>query len=287
MPLLFVGSRMPDSGSLVGDQLLLKHKEASDANFAVASPSVTVVGPSGAATPSVSVVPGGTANPQILEAVVNEAVGGVYKAMWSMQADGQTLLRQELYFVAWTDIYTQVRSLLHATPAVVTNADVDSLVSQELANILSVYSAELDSYSDIPDGDRLVFDQALSYLAAAFMRPFTPKEVAVGDVTKFQSGNDMYSWTAPKRSLDEPSIEEAWIQRAYMLLDTTDAIGGAWRTLQDKAQVFAASGRRRNQPQPMQIGPRGQVRFNQLFIRWTTWLGEGSRHPWSWGARKW
>jgi len=286
MALLFTGLRLSDSGNLVGDTLMLKHQESSNANFTMDTPTVNVNGPTGLMTPSVTVIPGTAAEVQLVQATVSEAVAGQYQVDWIMpMSDGQTVMRSEIYFVSWTELYTNIRALLRLDSTVLLNSDMDMVLSQIITMITGpgMYQTVLPSYSGLILADRIPFDQALTLMAAAYLRPFLPKQVATGEVVKFQSGTDVYQWAQPVRNEKNKPIEEIWIDRSWELLVATQTIGNIIRNIQDNAPFFRANGYRRRQINPIVLNEWGEIYQNPLFTRWSGWLETGRDFSFSWG----
>lgn len=287
MSVVFTGTRMPDSGSLVGDILVLRQMEVGSEPYTIDSASVSIVGPTSTNTPTVSFGVSSSAN-QVLEALASESDGGRYQVVWTMQADGQTTMRSQSYFVTWTDVYTQVRALLLNDASVVSNYDIDLVLSQIMSSFLQqdVFAGQLASYSAVTDPDREQFDRALALMSAAFMRPFLPKQTPTGEVIRFTSGTDTYEWQPPLRKLGQ-TVEEMWVDAAWELLTGTVAFGTEIRSYQDAKVGMVATGRRRQQTAPLLIDSLGIATPNPAFTMWYGWLGLGGKLDWSWRGGGW
>lgn len=288
MALLFKGQRAPDSGSLAGDILVLRHIETGDVPFTADSAEIAINGPGGLVTPApiVTIAPGGISITHVLQALINEVTAGPYNIVWKMTADGQTMIRGEQYFVTWTDVYTQIRSLLRLDDTVVTNYDIDLCLLQIMSSLLQtdIFQESLVAYSAIPTIDAQPFDRALSLMVAAFLRPFLPKQTPSGAVTSFASGTDKYTWQPDLRKPTGRTIEEQWLDMAWQVLTSTTVFGNAIRLYQARSVAFRASGRRRNQMQVYMIDAFGQPYMNPAFALWSNWLSYGGKMDWSWGG---
>ena len=143
----------------------------------------------------------------------------------------------------------------------------------------------IGSYKNISLIDIDIFDRAIALMSAAFIRPFTPKQEATGEVTKLVDGTDATSWSTPERSTNPMSIEERWIEQAYELLSGTQSIGPLIGAIQEASVAFRANGRRRQRQTPFVLNGVGGLQANPLFNMWATWLGVGADFGWSWKGR--
>lgn len=284
MAIRFIGSRLPGSGSLIGNTVIFRHMEMGDSNFSIDEQSVIVNMPVGIVTPAVTVTPSGPTNTYVLQAIVNEATGGLYDVIWTFVADGQTIMRREKYLALYNDLYDETRRLLRVDSDNVADVDIDSAGMQVLNNFFGYgqLGAMLGTYNNVPMVDVDKFDRAIALMTAAFIRPFTPKQEAVGDVTKWMSGTDQMSWSAPDRSQHPVTIEERWINQASELLAGTTCLGPTIASIQDVSVAFRANGRRRRQNSPLVIDGMGGLHINPLFTMWANWLGIGADFGWSW-----
>lgn len=287
----FVGARINDSGSLVGDQIVFKHSETafdstgSPLSYTPDSATVNIVSPSGLLTPSVSIIPGTANEVQLLQAIVSEAEAGEYTVGWMMDVGGQVVQRRETYFTAWTDLQDQTRALLQVDNTVVTNYDVDLAAAQVIRAIVGpgMYQDVLPDYNNLIVGDQACFDRAVALLCAAMIRPWMPVQVPVGDIVAIQSGQDQTKYATPTSGNVKRSIEDRWEDQAFEQLVATATIGNVLRTIQDAARVFTPNGYRRNQIRPMEIGVFGQIYPNPGFLKWTGLSDFGRDAFWSWG----
>ena len=285
----FTGLRLPDSGSLVSDTIVFKHTETAQIStgpydYVPDSVSVSINTPSGLLSPTVAIIPG-TSNPQqLFQALVNETPAGVYNVAWIMNVGGQIVQRTESYFVAWTDLYAQVRSLLRVDNTVIQNSDIDLAVTRVILDITGpgMYQDVLPSYNSLIPGDRVAFDNAVALTAAATIRPFIPKQEATGDVVKYQAGQDLLQWAPPTVGDNKKSIEEMWLDQAFRQLVTTTTIGGVLRKIQQDATPMRLAGRRRRQTTPFVYGPMGEIWLNPGFLQWTSLYSFGREAMWSW-----
>lgn len=284
MSIQFTGQRLDDSGDLIGDTLVLRHMETGTAAFAVDSATVSVSCEGVVQTPDVEPSPGTSSIIQILEAIVSESNVGRTVVAWRMGANGQTILRQEVYFVTWTNVREQVRGYLMTDPLLVLNGDIDMAIAQCVALLVGpdMYGDVLHTYQSVPEADRFAFDAGLSLMAAAWMRPFVPKTQATTDVVKWVSGLDQYQWAQPVRSGQQKSVEEAWLDRSWELFSATGIIGNSIRAFQAAGHAFTANGRRRGKPSALLIDQFGGVYANPASPLFYNWMGTGAEFAWSW-----
>lgn len=286
----YVGVRLPDSGGLVNETIVFKHTESASVStgpfdFTVASASVLIQTPSGSVSPSVTVIPGGSSQQQLLQTFVTEADAGEYTVTWTMvDGDGQTVRRTENYFVAWTDLYNQVRSILRRDATVVQNADIDLAAIRVVIDLTGpgMYQNELPDYNQLIPGDRVPFDNAVALTVCAIMNPWLPRQEALGDILKIQSAQDLIQFAPSNKSLNPKSNEELMLEMAFRQLVSTVTIGGRLRRIQDSARSVHVAGRRRTQVSPFVYGPLGEVMVNPGFLRWTGLYSFGREAIWSW-----
>jgi hypothetical protein len=286
MAVTFTGERLEDSGSLVGDTIYFKHVEVGDGDFTAAG-TLTVDGPSGSSTPAVTVIPGGTDNPQLFQASVAEAVGGEYDLTWQLTLDGQTVRRRERYFVPWNDMYEPVLGLLRMDDDMMPRADIDRVVLQVLSTLLGApdFGGALPAYSALVGADRDLFDRAVALMCAAWIRPFAPKPESTGELVQFASGTDQFKWSDKQDPADfdgQVTIEERWLRTAWQMLVNTTALGPGILATENAARTFVASGRRRNQPSVFTFSPGGGMMVNPTFAMWDAWLAVGGAWGWPW-----
>lgn len=284
MPIQFTGQRLDDSGDLIGDILVLRHMEIGTDAFVVDSASVSVNCEGAIQTPTVTSIPGTSSLMQVLEALVNYSSVGRTIVQWNMQVDGQTIFRQEVYYVTWTNVREQVRAYLMTDPELVLDSDIDMGIAQCITLLVGpdMYGDVLTTYQNIPDGDRFAFDSGLALMVAAWMRPFVPKTQATTEVVKWVTGLDQYQWAQPIRSSQQRSVEEMWLDKSWELFSSTVIIGTSIRAFQNAAKTFSASGRRRNRVPPMIIDRFSGIYINPASQLFYGWMGLGAEFPWSW-----
>lgn len=286
---VFTGKVLSDSGTFIGNTLVLRRSETGDMAYDVPVVTVSVIDESGAAfNPTVTVVPSsGPALAYVLQAFLSEAAAGAYEAVWNFQAGGQTLLRREFHYAFWTDVREQVRRLLRVDALNMTDRDVDIAARSVLADMLGVggiLENALPLYSGLAAADRSMFDQALALCVASWIRPFTPKQGAWTELVGLAIGPDEWKWAPPLKPPNQPGIEDAWLNMAWDILSSMASFNGAF-SWQNAGKTFATAGRRRNTQAPLTITRFG-VCVNPLFDKWGDWLLSGRGAGWSWGSRR-
>jgi hypothetical protein len=282
--------RLPDSGGLVNETIVFKHTESASIStgpvpFSVSSATVSIQTPNGTISPGVTVIPGGSSEQQLLQALVSEAAAGVYTVTWTMvDGQGQTVQRTESYFVAWTDLYGQVRSILRRNADVLQNSDIDLAAVRIIIDLTGpgMYQDELPDYNQLIPGDRVPFDNAVALTICATMNPWLPRQEALGDILRIQSAQDMIQFAPSNAPSKKKSNEEMMLEAAFRQLASTQTIGARLRRTQDNARSVHVTGRRRSQVTPFVYGPLGEVMVNPGFLRWTGLYSFGREAIWSW-----
>lgn len=239
---VFVGSRLPDSGTLSGGTVLFRHQEEADDDFSVASAAVTVSGVS----PDPAAAYEGTApNTFVFSAQVDDVPHGQYAVKWRIvTTDGVALVRREDYLVTLTDMRHRVRSRLGLDEDELPSEDIDGAALAALAALLSpsAFGGSLASYSDITEPDGYNFDGGLALLVAASMRP--AQQLPDGPLVSMQIGTDAFKWAAGAAGRSQGDL---WVDEAWQMLEATSVLGPAIRAMRDEApQPLVPSGRRRS-----------------------------------------
>lgn len=184
-----------------------------------------------------------------------------------------------------TDFRITVRAYLRMTSENATDSDIDTavvLIKQQLFAVGQI-AHSVGSYAAVSADDLPLFDQVIALMSAAWLRPFLPKQEASGEVVKWVSGTDSYSWSQPTKDEEQLSIEQRWLNMAWETLGCTQALNTTINGISDVSVGLTASGRRRNRPSFYTIGSPIGIRVNPLIALWGDWVNShGIGVGWSW-----
>ena len=245
---------------LVGENRPAIHNERGSVAFAFASlPTITILLPDGEyldpapTVTDISAVPGYDEDNLIhkLSAPVNWEQGGAYTLRWFLVQAGQNpIIREEIYFAAWTDVYAVIRSqgYLNRTPTQLPDAVLDPLLAgaaRELTDTAIGLSADcFASYNDLTGSDRVYFDEALAYMVSAFLRPHMGRLASDGDLVKRRQGDTEYTWGDRSKGAAE-SVEAGWMRNAELRFRRISCVAAFVAAMQSSRRLWSLSGRSR------------------------------------------
>lgn len=205
---------------LSGSTNQLVHQFTTAASVTPTAASVLVKLPDGSTSVLSLTTPSAGQNPTA-GGLLSFIEPGPYALYWQMQtSDGQILLEQDDYFAPYTSVHVRIRERLNATTATLPDAPLDSALCFVSRLMLKRLSTWLTSYAVVPAQDVNTFDQALTLLAAAYLRPLTPKTVASGELTTIQVGTDKWQYSELAARAEKPldPVERQWLDQSNELV---------------------------------------------------------------------
>jgi len=204
---------------LSGSTVKLQHQFTTDVSVTPTGATLSVRLPDGTTQPLTPATPAAGPNPTATQ-LVSFPVPGPYSLYWGLATnDGQTIVEQDDYFAPNTAVHRFVRERLNANDparAVLPDAPLDSALCFVSRLVLRRLSDVLPSYQAVPAADVNTFDQALALVAAAYLRPLTPKTVASGELTTIQIGTDKWQFAELAARAEKPldPVEQQWLDQA-------------------------------------------------------------------------
>lgn len=143
--------------------------------------------------------------------------------------------------MAYEDVYEWVRDLLTKTDTQLPNDKLTKWVDSAVTKLRGEWT-DLPAYDELDAEDVAPMDEALGFLVAAKMRPFTAKSVPVTDLVRVQGETDHFEYAKPKMPAE--TLEETWLRHAYDALARVSVIAVTFTSLQSVALVQGAGPRR-------------------------------------------
>jgi len=186
--------------------------------FTVSSANLNITRPDGVVNnAAVTVTPGGSANPQLLAAMYTPVIGGLHKGIWQPTVSSVQLSYPFQFWVVWTAVYDNIRTLLGLTPTSLPDAKIDF----EFFNVYTWIKtfATINDYYTLNTSYQAGIDQGMSLLVASVLRPYIGGKRPTGEIILYKKGTTTTQFSTSGAKAGYP-LEQQWWERGMSILES-------------------------------------------------------------------
>ena len=231
---------------IVGETCVVVHSETAAAAYTLSGSDVTieVLDPNRNAitpAPSPTVVPGSSSTVQSIEALIHPTIGGQYRLTWTINVGSSILKRKEVYFAAWTDIYTFLRTRLQKSATDLPDAEIDTEYAITVRSIQGSLPV-IGAYGNLLNDDQDNFDTAAALITALKMNRYKPPSIAGGVITQYRQQTSQWTFEHPEMDKNPSNTFAGWYNEAVNALQQVSTVASLYAQRRAGFRKFRISG---------------------------------------------